>query len=213
MRYPRLTLVACLAGILLPTPARATYPGQNGLIAFDINVVSPPSEGLTLINPDGTDQHTITDRGSQASWSADGSTIYFTRYDNFINEGIWSIHPDGSGLTRVTEPKQWWDISPWPMSDGSVVFESNRGHPGCCDTDLWLKVPGQKAFRLTATPDEDMQPVASPDGRRIAFIRFHLNVGSDLMVMNADGTHPRVLVRGVDWSGIDWSPDGTLSPS
>jgi Tol biopolymer transport system component len=194
---------ACLVAVLaLPTPAGATYPGQTGVIAFD-------PDGITLINPDGTGKHSITDAGSFPAWSADGSKIYFS------NGGIWSIRPDGTGLRKVTRPGQWMDVSPWPLPDGSVVFESDRGHPGCCDRDLWRKVPGRKAFRLTATPDSDRLPVASPDGKEIAFLRSSRCqtagcVSQNLFMMDADGANVRLLARRVEYTSSDWSPDGTL---
>jgi Tol biopolymer transport system component len=55
----------------------------------------------------------------------------------------------------------------------------------------------------------------SPDGTRLAFIRVTQDLGTrtergKLMVMNADGGEPRVLLEGVGESGLacDWSPDG-----
>ncbi len=49
----------------------------------------------------------------------------------------------------------------------------------------------------------------SPDGKELT-----LMVGSDLHVMNSDGTHDRVLVSGISYSSLglttdSWSPDGT----
>src|SRR5204863_1733686 len=126
--------LACLVAVLATsTPASATYPGQNGVIALQL-------DGITLVNADGTDQHTIFDTGTGVAWSMDGSTIYFS------NGGIWSIHSDGTGLRRMTRPGQWMDVNPWPMPDGSIIFESNRGHEDCCNHDIWRKIPGHKAF-------------------------------------------------------------------
>ncbi len=195
-------ITGVLAVLMTSTPARATYPGQNGVIALDL-------DGITLVNPDGTGQHTIYDRGREVAWSADGSTIYFS------NRGIWSIHPDGTGLRPVTRPGQWMDVNPWPLPDGSVVFESNRGLSGCCDRDIWRKFPRRKAVRLTSTPDWDELPTASPDGTRIAFLRGSrcLSAGcvmQSLYMMEADGSDVRLLARNIEDTGMDWSPDGSL---
>jgi Tol biopolymer transport system component len=174
------------------------------MIAFDLN-------GITLMNPDGTGQHTISSTGTEAAWSADGSRVYFSDGGR-----IWSIRSDGTALRTITRPNpQWADVNPWPLPDGSVVFESNRGHVGCCERDIWRKDPGRRAFRLTTTPDSDELPVASPDGTKIAFIRASkclsaACVSPNLMMMDADGTHVRGLARRVDYASIDWSPDGTL---
>jgi TolB protein len=61
--------------------------------------------------------------------------------------------------------------------------------------------------RLTNDPSDDRDPAWSPDGARIAFVR--LDGGNDffghIYVMDADGSHPRVLTTG---GGPRWSPDG-----
>ena len=55
------------------------------------------------------------------------------------------------------------------------------------------------------------EPVASPDGAQVIFIRRSVDKMKDtfetaLWIMNADGTKQRFLVKG---SGAVWSPDGT----
>ena len=66
----------------------------------------------------------------------------------------------------------------------------------------------RKARRVTEHPGHNIQPVWSPDGREIAFLRlpavaeerFHL-----IIVSMGDGTEREV---GRVWGGLDWSPDG-----
>ena len=65
-----------------------------------------------------------------------------------------------------------------------------------------------KAERLTTDLAENYQPVASPDGRQIAFSRG-LEGRSDIFVMNRDGSGLVNLThtRGDDYDPM-WSPDG-----
>src|SRR5262249_49672384 len=65
-----------------------------------------------------------------------------------------------------------------------------------------------KAQRLTTDLAVNWQPVASPDGRKIAFSRG-LNGRSDIFVMNRDGTGLVNLThaRGDDYDAM-FSPDG-----
>ncbi len=65
------------------------------------------------------------------------------------------------------------------------------------------------------TRDRDYPCAYSPDGTSLAFIRVTKDIGTDqetgnLMLMEADGGDPRVLVKGVGESGLacDWSPNG-----
>ena len=50
-------------------------------------------------------------------------------------------------------------------------------------------------------------PALSPDGRRIAFVRFS-GATSDIYLMNADGSNVSRLTVGMDLSYPSWSPDG-----
>ena len=67
--------------------------------------------------------------------------------------------------------------------------------------DIWTIDPdGTGAAQLTDGGDQDVSPDWSPDGRRIAFTR-----GSNVFVMNVDGSNLHFLVNG---RGPAWSPDG-----
>jgi Tol biopolymer transport system component len=46
-------------------------------------------------------------------------------------------------------------------------------------------------------------PAFSPDGRSIAFAHGTTTTGTDIWVMNADGTSPRPLTT----TGLDWGPN------
>ncbi len=60
-----------------------------------------------------------------------------------------------------------------------------------------------KLHRLTSGPEDEYNPVPAPDGKMIAFVRGR----GDLMLMNSDGSNPRVLVAGWDEPKFCWSPD------
>ena len=75
---------------------------------------------------------------------------------------------------------------------------------------IWLvERSGGTARRLTATPNDETNPVFSPDGRRIAFSRSNGN-DWDVCVTNADGTGDasRVTMMPEDDFVTSWTPDG-----
>ncbi len=77
---------------------RNSNPSANGGIG---------AWGIWLMDANGANQKPLIDDGqvnSKPAWSLDGGTIYFHRLVFPATHGfsVWSIHPDGTGLTEVT---------------------------------------------------------------------------------------------------------------
>lgn len=84
------------------------------------------------------------------------------------------------------------------QADGVVVFASTRDG----DSDIYAVNPdGTGLTQLANAPDEDSEPLPSPDGRHILF-----QGGDGAMVMEADGSGRRSL-RGCSFTPEAWSPD------
>src|SRR6476660_1335884 len=76
---------------------------------------------------------------------------------------------------------------------------------------IWLvERTGGAAKRLTNTPNDETNPVFSPDGRRIAFSRSNGN-DWDIFVAAADGSGEptRITMMPEDDLVTAWSPDGS----
>lgn len=76
---------------------------------------------------------------------------------------------------------------------------------------LWkIELPGGAARRLTRGV-ADRQPLVSPDGRRVAFLRADGKGAAQIFIVDAAGGEP---VQATDTAGgvgdYAWSPDGTL---
>ena len=87
------------------------------------------------------------------------------------------------------------------------------GVSGSLDDELETVITGYRPLRRTqliATPQLEQPADWSPDGKTILFTRFHLAGGSDVFVVNVDGTGLRRLTRarGEDTAGA-WSPNGS----
>jgi Tol biopolymer transport system component len=84
---------------------------------------------LWVVNVDGSDAHQL-DTGDarpwwQADWSPDGSKILFSTERLQETGPLWTINPDGSGLTKVFEdPDGGFAIYPVWSPDGSQIMFS-----------------------------------------------------------------------------------------
>jgi Tol biopolymer transport system component len=127
---------------------------------------------------------------------------------------------DGSDVTRLTDHPAP-DASPAWSPDGSkIAFTSKRDVDGEqfdganlppydeADSDIFvMEVDGSRVVQLTDNDDDDVGPAWSPDGSRIAYTSYPL--GSDLFIMNADGTsQERLTYTGGNYDPT-WSPDGS----
>jgi Tol biopolymer transport system component len=102
----------------------------------------------------------------------------------------------------ITQP------SPTVASERPVVFHSYA--PGTLSVDLFLaKADGSDVVQLTHT-GKAVEPAWSPDGKRVAYFSYVLDVGGAIHVVDADGSNERTVKTGNVVSGYPaWSPDGT----
>jgi Tol biopolymer transport system component len=127
---------------------------------------------------------------------------------------IYTINPDGSGLTPLTS-SAGWNVSPaWSPDGGKIAFSSSRDDPnpgGCnpCNFEIYvMNADGSGQTRLTTDASNDRNPQWSPDGAKIVFDSTRTADG-DIYSMNPNGTG---LVRLTTTAGPDkdpaWAPDG-----
>jgi TolB protein len=130
---------------------------------------TPGQLGLFIANADGTDEHpllSLADTDYDAAWSADGAWIALTSERN-ESADIYRVHPDGSGLERLTDSPAYDDQAAFSPDGRQIVFVTTRAGG---TADLWtLDVQTHRAKALTSGPGGDFRPAWSPDGRWIAF--------------------------------------------
>lgn len=182
-RLPLLAALALVAGLLLGAPARATFPGPNGRIAFgDFGTGQ-----LYSINPDGTGLRQLTHvpEGSfaaQPDWSPDGRRLVQRCAPEPIDIcAIFSVGIDGRNLRALTRFKTGLeeanDFWPTVAADGRIAF--GRFGAGGITSQVYVMAANGSGARpitppaLTAIPGE-----WTPDSR-------HLNVQSNGFRLNA----------------------------
>jgi Tol biopolymer transport system component len=128
---------------------------------------------LAVMRADGTDRHTIasalvTDAYTVPSWSPDGR-IAFSRYTDTGSQGIWTIRPDGTGLTRFTDHE---DAEPRWSPDGTRLAYGTQVYAGTSALNILfvVKADGSDPQQISGGA-ADRSPAWSPDGKWIIFDR------------------------------------------
>ncbi|HET7760084.1 MAG TPA: hypothetical protein VFK62_09185 [Gaiellaceae bacterium] len=158
------------------------------------------------------------------SWSPDGQWIAFELvfgpFDsngNPADDTIWAVHPDGSGLRKITHRVDGtsFDQSPqWSPDSSRIAFQRNQ--PPDFKPAIWTadSITGANLVRVSPPGvNGSDHPDYSPDGRWIMFRTDNGVPGSaKLMMAHPDGTGLRILLDGSNrqqFFSSGFSPDGT----
>lgn len=168
---------------------------------------APAADGDRTVSESG--QATSANTGGYAG---DNGLLVFegwggNSYTNFDSTApvydLWTMQPDGSGLTNITNTVGVDADAHWSPDGSRITFVSNRSG----DYDIYVMRPdGSQVRKLTSSPANETYPTWSPNGRRIAYITER-GRRPEIMVMRADGRKKRSLgsFSGSIW-GVQWSP-------
>lgn len=136
---------------------------------------------------------------SVAVWSEAGSeSLSIVSESPFVTlpgvESSPAFSPDGKRLAFASEGSEKGNIDIYIKPVDDVA-----GRDG---------TPAGGEVRITSHPEIDHQPVWSPDGRYLAFLRKNNTFGNRLrlIVVPSEGGEEREVA--MVWGGLDWSPDG-----
>ena len=174
-----------------------------------------PSGALWVIDADGSNSRRLAKGGAEGlnflepglTWSPDGKQIAFVGpHTRLSDSAIYVVNPDGTGLARLSAPKNLAaDSDPDWSPDGTQIVYSRDG-----STVIVMNADASAQRVLSRGELEGWSPVWSPDGARIAFEGTERLRQFDLYVMQRDGSGRRNLTntRSPNESDPRWSPDG-----
>ena len=183
--------------------------GQKIVFASDRD---GPDLDLFVMNADGSNLRQLTFNNKDDArpvWSPDGQRIAFQAY-RWGRAELFVINADGSGEQRLTAHDAYDGDATWSPDGTKLAFCSTRDAEK--SAIFVMPATGGPATRIS-TIANSCDPVWSPDGRRIAFDAAPgQSIFTNLWVMNADGSEPRLVYQqGGDTANIwpnSWSPDG-----
>jgi Tol biopolymer transport system component len=237
MRRGMVLAIAVTALLVTPAPALATFPGDNGKIAYYTAWTGPHTyftpPDVWTVNPDGTDpvRHTTDESSSVPVWSPNGKKIAFRKYltENDLDTEIYTMNADGSVVTDLTNsPGDDWQAA-WSPDGKKIAFVSNRDEPdayncystsGICNWEIYvMNSDGTGLRRLTDSPNIDTDPSWSPDGTKIVFSTYRHE--ADPLNCYRTACNYEIYTTGADGGGLSrltvdphqdrypqWSPRG-----
>jgi Tol biopolymer transport system component len=218
---PLLSVIAAVVALVgASTPAYATYPGHNGLIAFQADTGS--GSQIYTVRPNGHDLRQITHVDGEAlqpDWAPDGRTIVF-EFDRANPPPFCSVeimNADGSGMVDLTGDRNGCEAQPSFTPDGQrIVFE--RFDDITFVDAIWsMDLTGGDRHQITTGVDNGVtDPNVAPDGNTLSFVAVDNLFGpngepaqglfsSDLNGNDLSQLLPFTLDLAIKH---DWAPDG-----
>ena len=202
-----------LAGLLLLLlavgTAYATFPGRNGLIAFQAR--TDAGVQIFTVRSNGKRLQQITHLSGDAvapDWSPDGRQIVFEHdAPGGCGANVAIMNADGTGLIEFPDPTVC-QFDPSFAPDGSrIVFD--RFDPATNDEAIWsMDRNGNDRQRIGLCCAD---PNVSPDGEKLSFLGFNGDPdGSALFTSDMNGGNVfQVTPYSFDVAvKQDWAPDG-----
>jgi Tol biopolymer transport system component len=206
------TLGVMMMVLLAASSAWATYPGQNGRIAFTAHFTG--TWQLYTMNPDGGDVVQVTTLPSTENpawfqdYSPDGKRLVFC-HDMTGSLELYVINADGTGLKQITGDGTENIFPRWSPDGTRIVFSTLFNGDFGSHHLATVRADGSERTVLTNILFDDYQAEYSVDGRHILFGSTTNNFISAIWEIDANGKHKKEITQpALKASGPDVSPDG-----
>jgi Tol biopolymer transport system component len=178
------------------SPFAWSRDGQQ--VAFTSFAESNGKVSIEVINADGSNPHAVFSgpspnspnmtEGGGDDWSHATNTILLTSQDD-----LYSVHPDGAGLRRLTDtPSVWKTAARWSPDGTQISFVGGFNPSG--PSELSVMNADGTGLRQIARATSTNGATWSPDGSRLTFAMSQPSAAGStpepaLYTIAPDGTH------------------------
>jgi TolB protein len=211
-----------------------TWSPRGRKIAFTATRSDEDGADVWVVDSDGSNLRRLARTPRLMEYEADWSPRRRIAVSGIT--GSWTLqisvmNADGSSQRLISPPAVVGAeeaMPDWSPDGRTIAFmrwrhDLEAGYSGISDildSEIWVMNPdGRSRVRLTRNAVQDRDPVWSPDGSQIAFIRWGGKAGAllgppparrstrEIFVMNADGTEAtRLTHNGVGEGSLAWQP-------
>jgi len=146
---------------------------------------------IWTVRADGSELTRIA-AGVSARWSPDGQEFVF-QFPTDESGDVSLMNADGTGVRQLMATPQLESPAAWSPDGKKILF--TRSRTGYFGTDVFvMNADGTNVRKLTRAPGDQIAAAWSPDGSKILYTSGRPG-HSQLLVMNADGSHKRSISR------------------
>jgi Tol biopolymer transport system component len=183
------------------------FDGKNNIFDSSLYI----HLGIFRVASDGSELVKIINEGIYPKYSPDGKYIIYQSTKN-DQGGIYRMRLDGSEIIQLSDEGHNPSWSPDGMKIAYVKIIDNNNNE-----IFVMNYDGTNQTNLTNSPNRDLDPVWSLDGKKIAFttrredypscIVMDKPYYSEISIMNANGTEQTIISNMCDYSGHpNWRP-------
>jgi Tol biopolymer transport system component len=197
-------------------PTSRHYDGQpvwspdGTQIAFESN--RSGNNDVWVMNSDGTNPINLTPNEDKKTnikthivWSNDGTFLSFTKIEEHSVWNVWTVMPNGTGLTNVTTEGSSRNSSGGNclLSDKRLLFISDRSGAN----QVWtINSDGTGLLNLTPDNKDELTLLTCSSDEKYAGYTLHKQNSSQVWIISLSTFLSEKLIE--DAIGPIWSPDG-----